>query len=201
MIRQGECDHMVQSMEAAQSLPLECRRSFSQIIGDIGTGKLTLIALCALVGTVAGNAIYDFATDARATYTFMEKTRPSESYLKAMRSPPIDYARVEQAPFDFYDAYEVSMPMALTKGDQCWNTYDAAPSWSQFEYCVAFDTVLRNYASPQEIKGHAQKSGYPSAIDRKTVNFLVGASADLKGEHVAIQRANDVLMAVRIDNR
>jgi hypothetical protein len=177
------------------------RGSFTIVLRNFGVGKLVLITLCALGGTVAGNAIYNSMAKPRSADALMDKTRPSASYLTAMWSPSIDYARVEQAPFDFYEADEASIPKLLTKADHCWKAYDATPSWSQYDYCVAYDKVLRSYASPVQIIAHAKQSGYPSATDRKTMNFLVGESAALKGQHVAMQRASHVLMAIRIDNR
>lgn len=177
------------------------RKSFAIVLRNFGAGKLVLITLCVLGGTVAGNAIYKSMAKSRSADALMMKTRPSASYLTAMWSPPIDYARVEQAPFDFYEADEASIPKLLTKADNCWKAYDATPSWSQYDYCVAYDKVLRSHASPLQIKAHAKQFGYPSAIDRKTISFLVDQSVALKGEHVAIQRADDVLMAIRIDTR
>ncbi len=192
---------MVQSSELVLNLVQEVREGPSNPLRDICAGKLAVVALCALGGTLAGNAIYDFAVKAQATYAFMEKTQPSASYLRAMRSPPIDYARIEQAPFNFYEGDEVSASTPLINADQCWKTYDAAPSWSQFDYCVAYDIVIRSNTPLRQITAHAKQSGYPSAIDRKADIFLLGKSAALRGEHVAIQRANDVGMAVQIVNR
>lgn len=177
------------------------RKNFVIVLRSLGTGKLVLTTLCALGGILAGIAIYNSMANSRSAEALMEKTNPSATYLTSMWSPSIDYARVEQVQFDFYEADEASIPKLLLKADQCWKAYDATPSWSQFDYCVAYDKVLRSYASPLQIKAHATQFGYPSAIDRKTISFLVGKSAALKGEHVAIQRANDVLMAIRIDNR
>ncbi len=192
---------MVQGSQATADLAQEELVAVPSVLRSVGAGKLALIALCALGGTVAGNAIYDSMARSRAADAFMEKTRPSESYLKAMWSPAIDYARVEQAPFDFYEADRISTSAPLTKGDQCWKAYDATPRWNQFDYCVAYDMVIRSYASPDQIKVQASQSGYPSAIERKATGFLLGKSAALKGQHTAIQRANDVLLAIRIDNR
>jgi hypothetical protein len=177
------------------------RKTFAIVLRSLGTGKQVLITLWALGAILAGIAIYKSMAKSRSEDALMLKTRPSASYLTAMWSPPIDYARVEQAPFDFYEADEASIPKLLTKADHCWKAYDAAPSWSQYDYCVAYDKVLRSYASPVQIIAHAKQSGYPPATDRKMMGFLVGKSAALKGQHVAIQRANDVLMAIRIDNR
>ena len=192
---------MIQGSQAAMvSAQEEHGATPSRLLGA-GVTKLVLIAVCALGGTVAGNAIYDSVARSQAADAFMEKTRPSASYLKAMWSPAIDYVRVEQAPYDFYEADRISSSTPLTKGDQCWKAYDAKPRWSQFDYCVAYDMVIRSNASPDQIKVHASHSGYPSAIERKKRGFLLGKSASLKGQHTAIQRANDVLLAIRIDNR
>ncbi|KPF90301.1 hypothetical protein IP81_15630 [Novosphingobium sp. AAP83] len=137
----------------------------------------------------------------RAADAYVGKDNPAADYLISMRDPPIDYARVVKTPIDFNEAGRASKSAPFTKGDQCWKAYDATPSWSQYDYCVAYDKVIRSHASPRQIKVHAIGSGYPSAIERKGERFLVGKSGALKGEHVAIQRANDVGMAVQIDNR
>lgn len=192
---------MVQGDQAAMDSAQQEHGVSPSVLRGAGVSKLALIALCALGGTVAGNAIYDSMARSRSADAFMEKTRPSASYLKAMWSPAIDYLRVEQAPYDFYEADRISTSTPLTKGDQCWKVYDAKPRWSQFDYCVAYDMLIRSNASPDQIKAHASQFGYPSAIERKKRGFFLRKSVPLKGQHVAIQRANDVLLAIRIDNR
>ena len=167
------------------------------ILRGVGFGKLVLIALCALGGTVVGNAIYDSMARSHSADAFMEKTRPSASYLKATRSPAVDYRRVEQAALDLYTAYEdAPLPDLLHKAERCWKGYDAKPSWGQFDYCVAYDMVLRSNTSPEQIEANVQHSGYPSAIDRKAESFLVAKSALLGGEHFAIQRVNEIAGAI-----
>lgn len=193
---------MAQSSELVLNSAQEVREGTSNLLQDIGVGKLAIVALCALSGTLAGNAIYDFAVKARATYAFMEKTQPSASYLNATRSSAVDYARLEQVGSEFNEAVDdAAIPAMLAQADKCWTAYDAAPNWSQFDHCVGYDIGLRSYATPRQIEAHAKQSGYPSVADRKTESFLVGKSEALGGELVAVQRANDVGMAVQIDNR
>lgn len=193
---------MVQNSELILDLAQEVREGSSNPLRDIGAGKLAIVALCALVGTLAGNAIYDFAVKAQATYAFMEKTQPSASYLNAKRLPMVDYARLEQVSWEFNEAVDdAAIPAMLAKGDQCWIAYDAAPNWSQFDHCVGYDIGLRSYATPRQIEAHAQQSGYPSVSDRKAESFLMGKSEALGGELVAVQRANDIAMVIQIDNR
>ena len=77
---------MVQSNELVLDSAQEVREGTSNLLRDIGVGKLAVVALCALGGTLAGNAIYDFVVKAQATYALMERTQPSVSYLNATRS-------------------------------------------------------------------------------------------------------------------
>jgi hypothetical protein len=193
---------MVQCAEAAQNLPLESRRSLSQIIGEIGAGKLAIIASCALSGTVTGNAIYDFIIEARATYAFIQKTQPSASYLKATRLPQVEHNLVQQATWDFYEAYdEAAIPKLLTKADQCWITYDTSPSWSQFDYCVGYDMVLRSYTSTGQVEAHAQQSAYPSLANRESESFFIGKAEPLGGELAVVERVNHITLTIQNDNR
>lgn len=193
---------MVQSNELAPDSAQEVREGPSNLLRDIGAGKLPIVALCALGGTLAGNAIYDFVVKAQATYALMEKTQPSVSYLNATRSPAVDYALLEQVSWEFNEAVDdAAIPAMLAKADQCWMAYDAAPNWSQFDHCVGYDIGLRSYATPRQIEAHAQQSGYPSVADRKAESFLVAKSEALGGELVAVQRANDIAMTIQIDIR
>lgn len=193
---------MVQNSELVLNSAQEVREGPSNLLRDIGAGKLAVVALCALVGTLAGNAIYDFAVKTQATYAFMEKTQPSASYLNATRSPMVDHTRLEQVSWEFNEAVDdAAIPAMLAKGDQCWMAYDSAPNWSQFDHCVGYDIGLRSYATPRQIDNHAQQSGYPSVADRKAESFLLAKSEALGGELVAVQRANDIAMVIQIDNR
>lgn len=193
---------MVQSSDLLLNSAQEVREGPCSLLRGMGVGKLAVVALCALGGTLAGNAIYDFVVKAQATYAFMEKTQPSASYLNATRSPAVDYARLEQVSWEFNESVDdAAIPAMLAKADQCWMAYDAAPSWSQFDHCVGYDIGLRSYATPRQIEAHAQQSGYPSVADRKAGSFLVGKSEALGGELVAVQRANAIVMIIQIDNR
>jgi hypothetical protein len=193
---------MVQSRELVLNSAQEVHEGSSSLLRDIGAGKLAVVALCALGGTLAGNAIYDFVVKAQATYALMEKTQPSASYLNATRSPAVDYALLEQVSWEFNEAVDdAAIPAMLAKADQCWMAYDAAPNWSQFDHCVGYDIGLRSYATPRQIQAHAQQSGYPSVADRKAEGFLVSKSEALGGELIVVQRANDIAMTIQINNR
>lgn len=192
---------MAESVHATANLPDHGSLRLSSITTGKVVGKLVIVGLAALVGTISGIVIYNSMATSRAADALVGKDDPTANYLISMRDPPIDYARVSQAPFDFYEAGMASKSVPLTKGDECWIAYDETPSWSQYDYCVAYDKVIRSHASPRQINAHAKLFGYPSAVERKGMRFLVGKSAALKGQHVAFNRANEVQAAVRIDNR
>lgn len=192
---------MADSVQATANLPDHGSVRQPSLMEGFGLRKLGIVVLCAVGCSLACIVIYNSTAKPRAADAYVGKDDPAVNYLISMRDPPIDYAHVSQAPFDFNEAGRASKSAPFTKGDQCWKTYDATPSWSQYDYCVAYDKVIRSHASSLQVKGHAKQSGYPSAIERKGMRFLVGKSAALKGQHIAFQRANDVQAAVRIDRR
>lgn len=190
---------MGKGMDQDSELVLDSAHEIRESTAGIGVGKLALIGLCALVGTVAGNTIYDTVIAPRANQAFMEKTRPSSSYLKATRSPPINYERAEQATSDFYQTYsEAEVSDLLAKGDQCWSAFDASPSWGQFDYCVVYDIGLRSQISVQDIVSHAKKLGISSAMNRKDESFLIGKAEALGGELFAVRRYNEIILTTQI---
>lgn len=179
----------------------EVRRSFAERLDPLGYGGLCLILLCAAVGTFAGNAIYDVTAGSRSETTKSIGQRPSASYLMAIRSPPVDYTIVERASEDFYaNLDQASLPYLLRQADQCWATYDAAPQWGQFDYCVGFDMVLRSHASPRQIEAHVNKSKYASLDERRTERFLVAKSEPLGGGLIAPARVASIAASVPIDS-
>jgi hypothetical protein len=177
----------------------EVRPLIAERFGPAGLGGLCLILLCAAVGSFAGNAIYDATAGSRSETPKSIAHRPSASYLMAIRSPPVDYAVVERASEDFYaNLDQASVPSLLRQADQCWATYDAAPQWNQFDYCVGFDMVLRSHASPQQIEAHKSQSRYASLAERRTERFLVAKSEPLGGGLIVPRRITSIAASVPI---
>lgn len=179
----------------------EVRRTFGERVSPAGLGGLCLIVLCAAVGTFAGNAIYDATAGSRSETPESIAHTPSASYLMAMRSPPVNYTIVERASEDFYANLDLaSLQSLLEQADQCWASYDAAPQWGQFDYCVGYDMVLRSHASPQQIEAHANKSKYASLDERRTEGFLVAKSEPLGGGLIVPARVTSIAASVPIDS-
>jgi len=186
-------------MDQDDELVLDASQEIREGTAGFGIRKLALVGLCALVGTVAGNVIYDSVIAPRANQAFMEKTTPSASYLKATRSPSIDYERADQATADFYQTYgEAEVSDLLEKGDQCWSAFDDSPSWGQFDYCVVYDIGLRSQLSPEDIGNHSKKLGMSSVMNRKTESFLIGKAQVLGGELFAVRRFNEIILTTQI---
>jgi hypothetical protein len=179
----------------------EVQSTFADRFSPVGLGGLCLILLCAAVGAFAGNVIYDVTASSRTETPKSIEQRPSASYLMAIRSPPVDYTIVERASEDFYANLDrASLPSLLGQADQCWATYDAAPQWGQFDYCVGFDMVLRSHASPQQIEAHASKSKYASLTERRTERFLVAKSEPLGGGLIVPRRVTSIAASVPISS-
>lgn len=177
----------------------EVRSALAERLSPVGLGGLCLILLFAAVGTFAGNVIYDVTAGSRSETSNSIGQRPSASYLMAIRSPPVDYTIVERASEDFYaNLDQASLPALLGQADECWATYDAAPEWSQFDYCVGFDMVLRSHASPQQIEAHANKSKNASLDERRTERFLVAKSEPLGGALIVPRRVTSIAASVPI---
>ena len=177
----------------------EVRPHFNERFRASGLSGLCLIVLCAIVGTFAGNVVYDATVRGRPVNTIVTEHRPSASYLAATNSPRVNYAILERASEDFYaDLTQASLSSLLVQADQCWTAYDAAPQWGQFDYCVGFDMLLNSHASPQQIEAHASKSNYASVTQRRTERFLVAKSEALGGGLVVPQRVTSIAASVPI---
>lgn len=165
-----------------------------------GPKGLALIFLLALAGTIAGNAIYDLVAQPERQSPVLDQDRTSASYLGAPRAQPIDYASVEQASADFYENFDqAAIPYLLDLGAECWAAYDAAPTWTKYDYCLGFDMVLIQHANPQEVEAHAAQLGGPSLAERRTEKFLVAKVAPLGGELAVAQRATHIAASIQIE--
>lgn len=193
---------MVKHSELLLQPAWEIREGTSGRLKEIGAGNLAIIAICALGITLVGNSAYECLANARANHAFMEKTRPSDSYLTARRSPPIDYAVIDDVAYDLSLPYdETSITGLLGKVDQCWKSYDHSPSWEQLDYCAAYDIGVMSIVPKPAIQAYARLSGYPSADERRTEAFLRAKANPLDGEHVVVQRVNDIALTIQINNR